>query len=187
MKIKETISRLYQITIYPGDAWPEEKVLDDNVGELLNNFLTPVLIASAFTAFIGISMHTSDNMWLAFRHFLAIIVTGNLGVLTIALAVNKLAPSFGGESDFTNSFKLVIFSSFIYLLAISLSKIFPSIRYLFLAISLYGMFIYFVGCEFMLKIKDERKVGFTLISFLIFVLVFFLLDLFSGILFALKF
>jgi len=185
MKIKEAISRLSQIVMYPNDAWTEEKSLDDNAGELLNNFLTPVLITSAFLAFIGISIQSSNNMWLAFRHFLAIIITGNFGALAIAYAVSKLSPSFGGESDFTKSFKLVIFSSFIYLLAISFSKVFPSIRYLFLAASLYGMYIFFVGSEFMLKIQQERKVGFTMVSFLVFVLIFFLLDLFSGIFFAL--
>lgn len=186
MKIVDSIIRLYYITINPHSSWKDELKIKEEWGAILRYFLTPIIIISAFITFSGIFIQAQGKQWLAFRHFVAIIVTGNVGVFLIAYSISKLAPSFGGVSDFNKSFKLLVFSSFIYFISISLSKILPSIDYLFYAVSLYGLYIFFEGSEIMLNIKQDRKVGYSLVCLMIFILIFFLLDIFAGILFVLK-
>ena len=90
-------------------------------------------------------------------------VTSLVSLFVVAWIVDMLAPTFGGEKNFVQSFKLVAYAS----TASWIAGIFRLLPYLGGIVALlaliYTLYTFYLGAPVLKKCTQEKAVGFTIV------------------------
>ena len=157
------MDRVKNIILTPKTEWP---VIDREPGDVAYVFTNYVAILAAIPAicgFIGFSivgigpfrMSVASGLLNAIVSYLLVFVI----VYVVALIVDALAPTFGGNKNFESALKVTAYSYTpswlcgIFLLIPRLS---------FLAIlGLYGLYLLWLGLPVLMKAPQEKSLGYT--------------------------
>lgn len=96
------------------------------------------------------------------------------GVFLMAFIIDVLAPSFGSKKDMVNSMKAVVFSYTAAWIA-GVLYIIPSIAILAAILSLYTLYLLFIGMKQLKEAPEDKRVGYYVVSLIVAVVVFFLI------------
>ena len=83
-----------------------------------------------------------------------------VGVYVLALIINALAPSFGGEKNSTQALKVAVYSYTPAWVA-GVLHILPVLGLLALLAGLYGLYLLYLGLPRLMKCPQEKAVGYT--------------------------
>lgn len=134
----------------------------------------PLIGMVLFNGLLGMGMHFGFTAVLTVA--IVTYVVGLTLLLVIGLIVNAVAPSFGGKSDMTQTMKLLIYSSTPSWVMGLVSPLIPFLGWLLaLAAVGYAIYLIFLGVRPVMGVPDEKAVGFTVVTVLIYFVVSFVI------------
>ncbi|MBT3209339.1 MAG: DUF1282 family protein [Bacteroidetes bacterium] len=171
MDLKFIIERVKGIISIPAKEWKiiQNEIVDRN--DLIKKYALPLIGVGALFTLGGTALFGTYSLLYTFLNAISVFVTYFLGMYISAFAINEIAPSFGSRKDINVSFKLVIYSSTAIYLAIIVSGIHPDIFGFVKIFYFYSIYLFWLGITPMLHTPEDKKLGFVIVSILIFVVV----------------
>lgn len=162
------VDRVQAILLKPKDTWP---VIAGEVGDIASIYKTYLVYLAAIPAiatFIGFSLIGAGAFGISFRvpilAGLANMVVGfvlSLAMIyVLSLIANALAPTFKGEKNPLNAFKLVAYGSTAGLVG-GVFNLLPSLSMLGVLAALYSIYLLYTGIPVLMKAPEEKALGYT--------------------------
>jgi hypothetical protein len=165
------IERIKAILLKPKETWPVIAGEAATPRDLITRYALPLIVLSALAGFIGMQLFGLTFMGITIRPglmgglttTLLQIVLGVVAVVVVALVAEWLAPKFGGTADRTQSFKLIVYSMTAGWVG-GLLAIYPPIAMLGALAGLYGLYLLYLGATTLMKVPEDKAVGFTAVT-----------------------
>lgn len=189
MDINSIIARAKAIVMTPKTEWPVIAGEPATISGLYKNYVLVLAALPAIAGFIKGSL-IGTTVWLAGRvrtdvgmGLATMLVSYALtlaSVFVLALIVEALAPTFGGQKDRTQAFKTVAYSSTAGWLA-GVAVILPAIGWLIaLAGAIYGIWLLYLGLPHTMKSPPEKAAGYTAVTIIIAIVLHFVIAAIVG-------
>jgi hypothetical protein len=176
MKITE---RIKGILLRPKEEWQTIAGETTSVAELYKNYIFILAAIGPVAFFIGMSLvGVSLPMGGAFRVPIArgiasAVVQYGLslvGVYVLAYIIDALAPTFSGEKNLGQAFKLAAYSCIPGWLA-GVFVLIPALGFLAI-LGLYGLYLLYVGLPILMKSPAEKTTGYTIAVIIAAIIIF---------------
>ncbi len=160
------IDRVKNICLAPATEWPVIAGESATSGSLIGGYAAPLIGASAVASFIGGSIvggmfgRTPFTMGLGVAVLTFVLQV--IAVFVLALIINALAPTFGGQKDSTQALKVAVYSLTPAWVA-GLLQILPLLGVLAILGGLYGIYLLYLGLPPLMRAPQEKAVGYTLV------------------------
>lgn len=178
--LQNLLAKLKGIILKPQDTWNSIKTEDISNQDLFKNFAVIMAAVPALAKFIGLSfvgvsvpiigsirIGVGTGLGHAFVSYLLALA----GTYLFALIINYLAPNFGSQKNFNNALKVAVFTMFP-AWAIGLLNIFPSLTFIVLLLSLYSLYVLFVGQPILMDTPKEKSAGYVVTSIIAMIVVY---------------
>jgi len=163
------IERAKKICLAPDTEWSVIAAEPASPGTLVRGYTAPLAAIGAVAGFIGGTLigHTvpylgtyrvpffSGLVFALFSFGMAIV-----GVFVLALIINALAPTFGGEQNSTQALKVAVYSYTPAMVA-GVLRLVPLLSILIIFASIYGMYLLYLGLPRLMKCPEDKAVGYT--------------------------
>ncbi len=167
------LARAKAILLDPKGTWPTIASEAATPQDLVTRYALPLIVLSALAGFIGMQVFGFSVLGITYRpglmggltSLVITVVMGVVSVVVIALIAEWLAPKFGGLADRTQAFKLVAYSMTAGWVG-GLLGIFPAIAMLGILFSLYGLYLLYLGATPLMKVPQDKAVGYTAVTVL---------------------
>jgi hypothetical protein len=187
--INKIITRAKSMLLAPRAEWPLVAAEPDTVGGLYSGYIAVVAAIPAIAHFLSSTLIGVSVPFLgAFRVPLAAGITSAvlryvlslIGVFVVALIVDALAPSFGGEKNRVQALKAVAYA-FTASWVASIIGIIPGLGLLAaLAGGIYSIYLLNMGLPFTMKCPPEKSIGYTAVSAIVAIIIGWVLALVVG-------
>ncbi|EIL97651.1 hypothetical protein RHOFW104T7_11080 [Rhodanobacter thiooxydans] len=185
MDFGKIIERIKAILTTPGAEWPVVAAEPANVKGLYAGYIALVAALPVIAGFIkgsligssafGITVRTPIGMGIAgmLLHYVLALVL----VYMVALIVNALAPTFGGEKDMNQALKTVAYAWTASWVA-GIGVIVPWLSLLIVLIGgVYSIYLLYLGLPHTMKCPPEKAGGYTAVSVIIAIVLGWIVDL----------
>ncbi|HEV7661132.1 MAG TPA: Yip1 family protein [Allosphingosinicella sp.] len=183
------ITRAINILTKPNEEWG---VIDNEPATIGGIFTTYVLILAAIGPIaMVIGQQLIGTSYAGFTYKPSITVSIGTAVITyvlwlvmvyvVALIIDALAPSFNGTKDPVKAFKVAAYSGTAGWVA-AILYIIPMLGIVALLGSLYGLYLLFLGLPRLMRVAQDKAVGYTLVVILIQVVLYVVVTVVVGIL-----
>ena len=162
------IERAKAILIRPKEEWPKIADESTSIGDLLKTYVAPLIVIGPIALLIGSQLFGIDVFIGTFRpslsSSLATAVTGvvmaliSLAVVTIIAEV--LAPSFGGEANRRQAFKLVAYAMTSVWVA-GIVNVIPALGVIGLLAAIYSLYLLYLGVTPLMKVPQDKVPVYT--------------------------
>lgn len=136
------------------------------------NFLSFVLFAGPFGTRVGVGTALAAAVT---QYVLSLVM-----VLVVAFIADLLAPSFDGRKNFNQALKLTGYS----LTAAWIAGVFviiPGVGWLIVLIgTLYTLYLFFLGTQVMMKVPEQKAIGYTVVVVVVAIIVSFVIGMFQS-------
>ena len=182
------VQRAKNICITPKTEWPVIAAEPESTGGLIAGYVAPLALISPIFAFISASLighslpflgNFKTPIVLGLTVAVATFVFAIIGVFIVALIVNALAPSFGGEKNSGQALKVVAYSYTPAWIA-GVFHIIPGGTLLVVLASLYGLYLLYLGLPALMKCPADKAVGYTVVTVICAIVVSIVLALIVG-------
>ncbi|MCC6377450.1 MAG: YIP1 family protein [Burkholderiales bacterium] len=154
------IDRIRAILVEPRSEWPEIAAEPATVQSIYTGW---ILILGAIAPVAMLVGYAEHGVLFALRVAVSAYVTALVLTFVLAMAIDVLAPSFGGERDFVASLKLVAYSCTAVWLA-GIAHVLGIFAHLVMWIAaVYALYTFFVGAPLLRKCSADRAIPFALI------------------------
>lgn len=165
------IERAKAIILKPKEEWPVIEGETLSSGDVFTRYAVPLAAIGPVAAFLGGQIFGFGGWGFTYRmSFMgglsqAIIsfVLSLVGLFVISFIANKLAPTFGGESNSRRAFKLVVYAMTASWLA-GIFGLIPSLALLGVLAGLYSFYLFYVGAGTMMKVPAEKALTYTIVT-----------------------
>jgi uncharacterized protein YqgC (DUF456 family) len=169
---KSLVDRIKGILLKPAEEWPKIAAEPATPGDLITRYALPLIAIGPVAGFLGGQIFGYGAFGFSYRpSFMAGLtglitgfVAGVISVIVLALIADFLAPKFGGESNRTNAFKLVVYSATAGWVA-GIFGLIPALGILGL-LALYSLYLLYTGATPIMKVPQDKAVGFTAVTIL---------------------
>lgn len=167
------VERVKNILLQPRSEWPVIRGEASSVASIYTGYLCLLGLVPALAGFIGMSLIGVGGFGVSFKVPVAaglvnMVVGYVLWLATaylLALLVNALAPTFGGQKDFLAAFKVVAYGVTAAWLG-GIFSILPSLAVLGLLAALYSIYLLYTGLPVLMQSPPEKAVGYTAVTVL---------------------
>ena len=152
------------------------------MGGIYKTYVLPLVAFSALAGAIG-SMMLGLNFSLVLRELLLAVIVGAASVYLFSLIIDALAPTFGGQKNAGQAFKVAAYAPTAAWVA-SIFNIIPILSILSI-LGLYSLYLLYVGLPELMKCPKDKALVYTIVIFacaivLAFVLSFLLVPIMIG-------
>mgnify|MGYP003582801188 FL=1 len=176
------INRAKSILLTPKTEWSLIESEQTDVKTLTINYLLPLALIPAIAGFIGFGligqnvfgMHIGSAGY-GLRYAIVNLVSTIGGAFLTAYIIDLLAPSFGSEKNFLQSFKLVVYS-YTPMMVAGILLIIPSLSILATLAGLYGLYLLYIGLQPLKKTPEDKKTSYFVVSLIVVILGSFVLS-----------
>ncbi len=102
-----------------------------------------------------------------------------VGVFVVALIINALAPSFGGQKNDVQALKAAAYSSTAAWLAGAFNLI-PALAMIGILVSLYSLYLLYAGLPVVMKTPKDKALGYTVVVIIAVIVVFLIIGAVSA-------
>jgi hypothetical protein len=102
------------------------------------------------------------------------------GVYILALIMDGLAPSFDGQKNQIQAFKVAAYSGTAGWV-VGIVHIFPPLDLLAVLGSLYGLYILYLGLPKLMRVPQEKGLGYTVVTIIVAIVIFILVGVVTGV------
>ncbi len=186
MDINKIIARAKGILLTPRTEWPVIAAEPETIGGLFGGYIVVMAAIPVIIHFLSASVIGESNFLLgSYRLPLAVglemavvgYVLSLLGVFVLTLIVEALAPTFGGEKNRVQALKTVAYSYTAGWVA-SIIGIVPGLGIISgLAGLIYGLYLLNLGLPFTMKCPPEKSLGYTVVSIIAAIIVYFIIGM----------
>jgi len=164
------VERAKNLILQPGVEWPVIAAEPHTVQGLYTQYVMILAAIPAVATFIGFSIvgfpafriGVGPGLAYAMLHYLL-----SLGmVYVLALVIDRLAPSFGGEKNFMQAFKVAAFSPTAAWLA-GVFNILPALSILSPLLSLYSLYLLYMGLSPVMKAPADKAIPYTVVVIIV--------------------
>lgn len=164
------VERAKKLILQPKEEWQAIEAEPLTVQEIYTGYVMILAAIPAVASFIGLSIVGVGPFGSTFRvplgagvaHLIAIYVLGLGVVYALALIIEAFAPKFNGQTDFTQSLKLAAFFQTPAWLG-GVFSIIPALWIIGFFMSLYSLYLLFVGLPILTKTPENKALAFTLV------------------------
>jgi hypothetical protein len=180
------IERVKNILISPKTEWQKIAAEPQPMGTVITTYVLPLVLIGAVATFIGYGFIGINYGFLkiagvdwGLRMACVQLISALLGVVITAYVVDALAPSFGSEKNIDKSTQLVAYG---YTPAFvgAIFNIFPAIAIIGSLLSLYGIYVMYLGFTPMKKTPEDKRVTYFIVTIIILIVLYFVLGLILG-------
>lgn len=165
------IARIKNILFTPKTEWPVIRGEASTIGSIYSGYLLILGLVPAIAGFIGMSVIGIGAFGFGMRLPIAAGLTQAIVgyilwlvmVYLLALVINALAPTFGGQKDMLSAFKVAAYS----MTAAWLGGIFtalPMLSILALLAALYSIYLLYTGLPVLMSCPEDKAVGYTAVT-----------------------
>jgi hypothetical protein len=177
MDYKFLYKSILKIIFTPGKAW--NNIIEENrhSKDLRNNFLFPLIFLVTIAAFLGSIIFTNKNLapvysiFTGVKYFFLFLFVPYLA----ALVLSEITKPLDLGKSFTISLRLIIYSLTPLFFCQIASHLFESLIFVNV-LSLYGLYIFWIGAEKMLNPPDYKKMPMLIAIFIVVAGLFFSLN-----------
>lgn len=164
----DLIERTKAILLKPDSEWPVIEREQGDPAYLLKNYvailaLIPAVAGLIGTSIVGVSLPLIGTVRVPFFSglFGAIIhyALTFVVVYVVALLIDALAPTFGGQKNFDNAFKLSVYSYTPAWIA-GVFLLLPALAFLSI-LGLYGFYLLYLGLPVLMKAPKEKALTYA--------------------------
>jgi Yip1-like protein len=183
------IARIKGILLSPRTEWPLIAAEPASIGSLYTGYILIMAAIPAVIRFVSSSLIGVPVPFLGYYRVdvgtgltLAVVsyVLSLIGVFIVALIVEALAPTFGGEKSRVQALKVVAYSYTASWVA-AIIGIIPGLTLLSALLGLvYGLYLLNLGLPFTMKCPPEKSIAYTAVTVIAALIVGFVLNLVIG-------
>ena len=167
------IERVQAILLKPKETWPVIAQEGGDVASIYKNYLVILAAIPAVATFIGLSVVGAGMFGVSFRvPIVAGLINMVVGyilslvmVYVLSLIANALAPTFAGEKNQLNAFKLIAYASTAGMVG-GIFSLLPGLSMLGLLASLYSIYLIYTGIPPLMKSPQDKAIGYTVVIIL---------------------
>jgi Yip1 domain len=183
---KTIVERAKAIILKPRDEWPRIEAETTSSADIFTRYVIPLSLIGPVSSFIGGQVFGYGALGFSYRPGLfgalttavATFLLGLLNIGILTLIADFLAPKFGGAAGRGNAFKLVAYGSTAWMLA-GIFGLIPSLGF-FGLLGLYSFYLYYVGAGPLMKLPQDKALGFTAVTFACAIALYLVIGLISG-------
>jgi hypothetical protein len=162
------IARIRNILLSPATEWPVVASEPSSPGALYLGYVAPLVAIGVAATFIGQTMVGLPlvgrvGVGAALAHAVIAYVLSFLGVFLIAMIVDLLAPSFGGQRDSLAALKVTVYSFTPGWLA-GIFNVIPMLGVLGIIGALYGLYLLYLGLPVLMRCPADKSIGYTVVT-----------------------
>ena len=180
------INRIKALVTKPAETWPGIAAEPSSPAELITKVAVPLAAIGPIAGFIHGQLFGYGALGFSYKPGLmaglttAIVgyVVGLIGVIVLALVADWLAPKFGGTSDRTSAFKLIVWGATASWIA-GIFQLLPGLGILGL-VGLYSLYLYYTGASPVMKVPQDKAAGYTAVTILAAIVVYLLVGLITA-------
>ena len=163
------VDRVKNILLQPKAEWGVIAAESTPTGELYRGYIAPLAAIGPAASIVGMSLVGISMPFMGtFRvpiassvaHAVTSYVLTLVGVFIIALIIDALAPSFGGEKNQAQALKVAAYAS-TPSWAAGIVMVLPMLGILGLVAALYGLYLLYLGLPLLMKAPREKALGYT--------------------------
>jgi hypothetical protein len=161
-------NRIKYIILNPPKAWTVIHQENRPIKDVRNSFFFPLVLIVSICSFIGSIIFTNSTLspvysvMEAFKFLILHLVV----VFTSAVIFGEITKALDLGKDYTVSFKIIAYSVAPLLICQMISHMFESLIFINI-LSLYGLYIFWVGTEKMLDPPEHKKMPMLVATFVI--------------------
>jgi len=168
------VDRVKNILINPKQEWPKIAAEPATVQSLYVGY---IMILAAIGPLAIIIRGLSFGSALGLPYAIGMYLLSLVAVSIVALIVDLLAPTFGGQRDYVASLKLVAYAYTAVWIA-GIFRLIPAVGGIIgLLAGIYSLYTFYLGAAPVKKCPAEKAVGYTIIVLICNVVLFWLLGL----------
>ncbi|HEY6060300.1 MAG TPA: Yip1 family protein [Gemmatimonadales bacterium] len=179
------MERAKNILLQPKQEWPVIDTEQTSVGSLYTGYIIPLSAIGPIASVIGWSVFGmrvpfagSMRIPIGFgiRNAVIAYVLGLVSVFVLALIIDALAPTFGGQKNQVQALKAAAYSS----TAAWVGGIFgliPALAILGLLALIYSLYLLFLGLPVVMKAPQDKAVGYTVVVILVAIVLYFVIGI----------
>ena len=163
------VERVKNICLTPNTEWTVIAAEPTPPGALVTGYVVPLVAIGAVAGFVGGSVigrtlpflgtyRVPIAAGLAFAVFTFVMAI--VGLFILSAIINALAPSFGGQKDSAQAFKVAVYSYTPAWVA-GVLQILPLLGILVLLAGLYGLYLLYLGLPRLMKCPEDKALGYT--------------------------
>jgi hypothetical protein len=172
------VDRVKRILLTPKTEWAVIDSEPATPASLYRGYAVPLAAIPAVAGFIGLSVVGISVLGSSFKipmgtglTWAAVRFLGALvGVYLLALIIDALAPSFGGQKNPIQALKVAVYSSTAAWLA-GIFAIIPSLGVLGI-LGLYSLYLLYLGLPILMKAPQDKAIGYTLVVVIVGIVIF---------------
>lgn len=188
----DIVQRVKDIILKPKDTWETIKTEQTTIKELYTSYAALLAAIPPIASFIGFSLIGVSMMTIQYRipfgvglsHTVVSYLLSLIGLYIVAQIIDGLAPSFGSQKNVINAMKVAVYSWTPSWVA-GILIIIPFLAPIAMLISLYSLYLLFVGLPILMDTPKEKAVIYFVVTIVVSIVVFMLVSFISRSLFGL--
>ncbi len=183
------IESVKDILFNPKATWIKIKDEPGGFAHVLTSYAVPLTVIPAFFgmlgySFVGIRSGFSHIVYripfhMAFLWALVYYVLTLIGLYLVGIIINALAPSFNSKQNAVNAFKVAVYAYTPAFVA-GVLYIEPTSGMLVFLLSLYGVYLLFLGLPVMMETPKEKVMGYLIVVIIVVIVVYAIIGGISG-------
>jgi hypothetical protein len=164
------MARAKNIILTPKTEWPVIDTEQTSTGALYTGYIIPLALIGPVAQIIGWSVFGMSLPFVgtfripigyAVRTAVITYVASLVSVFVLALIIDALAPTFGGQKNQMQALKVAAYSSTAAWVA-GIFGIFPALAILGL-LGLYSLYLLYLGLPVLMKAPEDKAMGYTVV------------------------
>ena len=161
----DLVSRVKGILLTPKSEWATIDTEPATVGGLFTGYVIPLAAIPAIAGFIGHAFIGTLGFRWGMTAALTAAIVGFVGAVVgtyiLALIIDALAPSFGGQKNQIQALKVAAYSATASWV-VGIVRILPALVILSI-LGLYSLYLLFLGLPTLMKAPQEKAMGYTVV------------------------
>lgn len=176
----DRVARVKNILLSPAAEWPVIAQEPADIRGLYAEYILPLAAIPPFAGLIGRTLFLHGiGFGVSVVGTVVSYLLGLAGIYVVALVAAKLAPSFGGRENMVQGLKLVAYAATASWVG-GVFHIVPFLGILSLLMSLYGLYLLYLGAPATMGVPKDRAVGYTVAVIVTTIIVFVVISAIVG-------
>lgn len=183
----DIISRVKNILITPKPEWQTIEAENTPHVKVFTSYVVPLALIPAIAAFIGytligysvLGVHVGGTISWGLRQAINQYILMLGGTYLTAFVINVLAEGFGATKNLDKAYSLVAYA-YTPMFIGGIFSIWPAISWIGSLISLYSLYLLYIGLQPMMKQPAEKTVTYYIVSLLVMIVVYAVLMMLLG-------
>jgi len=189
LDLNKLVARAKAMLLTPKTEWPVVATEPTTVADLYKGYIVPLAAIPVVFGFLKMSIIGSSVMFAGtyrmgigagLNYMVVSYLLSLASVYVVALLVNALAPTFGGQKDSIQALKVMAFASTASWVA-GVAQIVPGIGVLvMIAGGVYSIYLLYLGLPHLMKCPEDKAGGYTAVVVIVSIVLFFVIGAVVG-------